>query len=108
MMISKGVPCVGFRQELCYYHTIEHSIPSSASHEVGGAGTQVSQAAAAIQAGWKLGGLKRQRIELALPLIGPTDLDDVSGWGTVVLQAQGNRTELIVAQAYEGRWCKHA
>ncbi|WIA29393.1 hypothetical protein OEZ86_011897 [Tetradesmus obliquus] len=38
----------------------------------------VNQAVAAIQAAWKAG-IKRQRIELLLPLIGATDLDDWPG-----------------------------
>jgi hypothetical protein len=41
---------------------------------------QVTQAAAAITAAWAEGsGLRRQRIELLLPLIGATDLDDWPG-----------------------------
>lgn len=41
-------------------------------------GLQVNQAVAAIEAAWKAG-IKRQRIELLLPLIGATDLDDWPG-----------------------------
>jgi hypothetical protein len=36
---------------------------------------QVSQAVTAIETAWQAG-IKRQRIELLLPLIGATDLDD--------------------------------
>jgi hypothetical protein len=39
---------------------------------------QVNQAVTAIEAAWKAG-IKRQRIELLLPLIGATDLDDWPG-----------------------------
>lgn len=39
----------------------------------------MAQAAAAIEAAWRAG-IKRQRVELLLPLIGATDLDDVRGW----------------------------
>ncbi|KAF8073061.1 hypothetical protein HT031_000722 [Scenedesmus sp. PABB004] len=39
---------------------------------------QVSQAAAAVEAAWRAG-IKRQRVELLLPLIGATDLDDWPG-----------------------------
>lgn len=42
------------------------------------ADVQVNQAVAAIEAAWKAG-IKRQRIELLLPLIGATDLDDWPG-----------------------------
>lgn len=39
---------------------------------------QVQQAVASIEAGWKAG-IKMQRLELLLPLIGATDLDDWPG-----------------------------
>jgi hypothetical protein len=39
---------------------------------------QISQAVTAIEAAWK-DGIKRQRLELLLPLIGATDLDDWPG-----------------------------
>lgn len=39
---------------------------------------QVSQAVQAIQAAWRAG-ITRQRVELLLPLIGATDLDDWPG-----------------------------
>jgi hypothetical protein len=37
--------------------------------------TQVSQSVQAIEAAWRAG-VKRQRVELLLPLIGATDIDD--------------------------------
>lgn len=43
-----------------------------------GPAEQVNQAAAALESAWKAG-VKRQRIELLLPLIGATDLDDWPG-----------------------------
>jgi hypothetical protein len=47
------------------------SVPSSPE-------AQVSQAVQAIQAAWRAG-ITRQRVELLLPLIGATDLDDWPG-----------------------------
>ena len=52
---------------------------------------QTQQAAAAIVSAWK-DGVKRQHVELLLPLIGATDLDDWPGgirWGAESWEARG-------------------
>lgn len=58
---------------------------------------QVKQAAAAVEAAWK-DGIRRQRIELLLPLIGATDLDDWPGGIRQQFKAAAPLVEAILKQ----------
>jgi hypothetical protein len=80
-------------------HSVRASAPTPAAYPPrttpvpASADEQVAQAAAAIESAWRAGH-KRQRVELLLPLIGATDLDDwpgAVGGGALVWQRRGRR-----------------
>jgi hypothetical protein len=61
---------------------------------------QISQAVTAIESAWQAG-IKRQRVELLLPLIGATDLDD---WPGGIRQQFKAAAPLVEGMLRTGGW----